>query len=95
VHADGDAKGDLYASRLAPERFSRRRAYALGKLSGRASLEHHLRELGLSPAAGELETMLRAVVAWGDDKRPVRSEDLRLLARGARSEPEPEEKSLK
>jgi (R)-citramalate synthase len=95
VHADGDAKGDLYASRLAPERFGRRRAYALGKLSGRASLEHHLRELGLSPAAGELETMLRAVVAWGDDKRPVRREDLRLLARGARSEPEPERKSLK
>ncbi|HWO10701.1 MAG TPA: hypothetical protein VNN80_14510 [Polyangiaceae bacterium] len=85
VHADGDAKGDLYASRLAPERFGRRRAYALGKLSGRASLEHHLRELGLSPTAGELEAMLRAVVAWGDEKRLVRSEDLCQLTSGRAS----------
>ena len=38
IHADGDAKGDLYANRLAPERFGRRRRYALGKLSGKASV---------------------------------------------------------
>jgi D-citramalate synthase len=54
VHADGDAKGALYCSELAPERFGRRREYALGKLAGRASLAHHLRELGidLSQRAG-------------------------------------------
>ena len=38
IHADGDAKGDLYANRLAPKRFGRARQYALGKLSGKASL---------------------------------------------------------
>ncbi|MEO8178714.1 MAG: hypothetical protein ABI895_07765 [Deltaproteobacteria bacterium] len=59
VHADGDAKAELYCSELKPERFARRREYALGKLSGRASLRHHLRELGieldpgLSPAEGD------------------------------------------
>jgi D-citramalate synthase len=47
IHADGDAKASLYCSRLAAERFTRRREYALGKLSGKASLSHHLRELGL------------------------------------------------
>jgi D-citramalate synthase len=47
VHADGDAKAALYCSALAPERFGRRREYALGKLAGRASLAHHLRELGI------------------------------------------------
>jgi len=52
IHADGDAKAALYCSVLAPERFARRREYALGKLSGKASLSHHLRELGveLDPA---------------------------------------------
>ena len=54
VHADGDAKAALYCSALAPERFGRSREYALGKLAGRASLAHHLRELGidLGPSAG-------------------------------------------
>ena len=85
VHADGDAKGGLYASRLAPERFGRRRAYALGKLSGRASLAHHLRELGLSLGAAELDLLLGTIVAWGDDKRLVRSEDVLRLAGGARA----------
>ena len=42
IHADGDAKGDLYATRLAPQRFGRERRYALGKLSGKASLDHNL-----------------------------------------------------
>jgi D-citramalate synthase len=58
VHADGDAKAALYCSGLAPERFGRRREYALGKLAGRASLAHHLRELGieLSPPAGTTTT---------------------------------------
>ena len=37
IHADGDMKGDLYASRLAPTRFGQKRRYALGKLSGKAS----------------------------------------------------------
>jgi D-citramalate synthase len=80
IHADGDAKAELYCSALAPERFARSRAYALGKLSGQSSLEHHLRALGilLSPAA--LARLLERVVALGDAKRPVRREDLVALA---------------
>ena len=42
IHADGDAKGDLYANRLLPARFGRRRRYALGKMAGKASLEQNL-----------------------------------------------------
>jgi D-citramalate synthase len=80
IHADGDAKAALYCSALAPERLARRRAYALGKLSGRASIEHHLRALGslLSPAAQA--RLLERVVALGDAKRAVRREDLAALA---------------
>ncbi|NNC99412.1 MAG: 2-isopropylmalate synthase, partial [Gammaproteobacteria bacterium] len=33
IHADGDNKADLYVTRLSPERFSRKRTYALGKLA--------------------------------------------------------------
>jgi D-citramalate synthase len=76
VHADGDAKALLYASRLAAERFGRCRTYALGKLSGRASVEHHLRALGLAPSPAEVERVLAAVVACGEGKQPVRREDL-------------------
>ena len=36
IHADGDHKGGLYKTRLSPERFSRTRSYALGKMSGKA-----------------------------------------------------------
>ena len=33
IHADGDVKGGLYETLLSPERFDRKRTYALGKLS--------------------------------------------------------------
>jgi len=57
IHADGDAKGDLYANRLVPKRFGRARQYALGKLAGKASLIHNLkaarhRALGSRARAG-------------------------------------------
>ncbi|MGY8860875.1 MAG: homocitrate synthase/isopropylmalate synthase family protein, partial [Pseudomonadales bacterium] len=47
IHADGDSKGGLYKTRLSPERFSRTRSYALGKMSGKASLTKNLEALGL------------------------------------------------
>ena len=47
VHADGDQKGGLYHNALMPERFGRRRAYAMGKTSGRANIMRNLQELGL------------------------------------------------
>jgi (R)-citramalate synthase len=82
VHADGDAKADLYAGRLAPERFGRQRAYALGKLCGRASLEHHLSALGLVLEPERLAALLAVVVARGDRKCRVLREDLPELIRG-------------
>jgi D-citramalate synthase len=79
IHADGDAKANLYASRLAPERFGRRRRYALGKLSGRASLLVHLQELGVELPPAGLDALLAAVISLGDQKRRVGREDLRRL----------------
>ncbi|MAW15208.1 MAG: 2-isopropylmalate synthase, partial [Flavobacteriaceae bacterium] len=37
IHADGDHKKNLYFNELLPERFGRKRKYALGKTSGRAN----------------------------------------------------------
>ncbi len=48
IHADGDQKGGLYITALRPERFARKRTYALGKKSGKAPLTNNLEELGLS-----------------------------------------------
>lgn len=87
VHADGDAKANLYGSQLAPERFGRRRRYALGKLAGRASLAHHLRALGLALDPAAFEALLAAVVARGDAKRCVGRDDLPLLLRELGAEP--------
>jgi len=85
VHADGDAKANLYGSRLAPERFGRQRGYALGKLAGRASLAHHLRALGVELEPEAFDALLAAVVARGDDKQRIEREDLRRLLLEQRS----------
>lgn len=79
IHADGDAKGQLYQAELAPGRFARRHDYALGKLSGRASLEHHLSALGISLAPALKTDLLARVIALGDGKQPVRRQDLPAL----------------
>jgi D-citramalate synthase len=79
IHADGDAKGDLYASRLAPARFGQRRRYALGKLSGKASLDQNLRALGIELPEEHREAVLRRIVELGDKKHQVVPEDLRFL----------------
>jgi len=76
VHADGDAKGELYANRLAPGRFGRRRRYALGKLAGRASLEQNLRELGIELSEEDRALVLARIVELGDKKHTVVPEDL-------------------
>ena len=76
IHADGDAKGDLYATRLAPNRFGRARRYALGKLSGRASLDHNLDRLGIELPNADRELVLQRIVELGDKKHVVSPEDL-------------------
>jgi len=79
IHADGDAKGELYASRLLPERFGRERRYALGKLSGKASLEQNLRHLGIELPEADRELVLRRIIELGDKKHTVVPEDLPLI----------------
>ena len=39
IHADGDTKKNLYFNDLLPERFGRKRKYALGKTSGKANIK--------------------------------------------------------
>jgi D-citramalate synthase len=79
IHADGDAKAELYASRLAPARFGQRRRYALGKLSGKASLDQNLRQLGIELPEEARELVLRRIVELGDKKHAVVPEDLRFI----------------
>ena len=79
IHADGDAKGDLYASRLAPGRFGQRRRYALGKLSGKASLDQNLKGLGIELSNDARDLVLKRIVELGDKKHTVVPEDLRFI----------------
>ncbi len=76
IHADGDAKADLYGSRLAPKRFGRAREYALGKLSGKASLDHNLEALGVQLTPEHRDLVLERVIELGDRKHTVSVADL-------------------
>jgi D-citramalate synthase len=79
IHADGDAKGELYATRLSPGRFGRRRRYALGKLAGKASVDQNLKALGIKLPAEKRDLVLRRIVELGDKKHNVTPEDLPLI----------------
>ncbi len=79
IHADGDRKGELYHNPLRPERFARNRAYALGKMSGRASLEKNLEELGIHLTAEEQAKVLERIVSLGDAKATITLEDLPFI----------------
>jgi D-citramalate synthase len=79
VHADGDKKGNLYANKLLPERFRRKRVYALGKLSGKASLEKNLDEMGLELDTALHSKVLREIVRLGDKKKSVTPADLPFI----------------
>jgi D-citramalate synthase len=88
IHADGDAKGDLYASRLAPTRFGRARRYALGKLSGKASLDHNLKSLGIDLDPAERELVLERIIELGDRKNTITPEDLPYIIADVMKTPE-------
>ncbi|GIX29989.1 MAG: 2-isopropylmalate synthase [Porticoccaceae bacterium] len=79
IHADGDHKGGLYYSRLNPERFGRVRSYALGKLSGKASVIKNLEALGISLSPEQTRKVLERVVALGDAKHQVTADDLPFI----------------
>ncbi|MDT0539864.1 alpha-isopropylmalate synthase regulatory domain-containing protein [Croceitalea sp. P059] len=76
IHADGDSKHNLYFSDLMPERFGRKRKYALGKMSGKANIQKNLQELGLSLNDEELKKVTTRIIELGDKKERVTKEDL-------------------
>lgn len=79
IHADGDKKGNLYVTKLSPERFARTRKYALGKLAGKASLENNLDELGIKLSAEDQQKVLTKVIELGDSKQTVTADDLPFI----------------
>jgi (R)-citramalate synthase len=79
IHADGDHKGSLYVTRVSPERFGRRRIYALGKLAGKASLAKNLERLGLTLSEEQQRKVLARIVELGDSKKRITFEDLPFI----------------
>ncbi|MBK5209044.1 MAG: 2-isopropylmalate synthase [Flavobacteriaceae bacterium] len=76
IHADGDNKNNLYFNDLLPERFGRKRSYALGKTSGKANIEKNLQELGLELNEEDLKKVTKRIIELGDLKELVSKEDL-------------------
>tara|TARA_R110001583_G_scaffold10851_1_gene49788 strand:+ start:3743 stop:5263 length:1521 start_codon:yes stop_codon:yes gene_type:complete len=76
IHADGDNKNNLYFNDLMPERFGRKRKYALGKTSGKANIEKNLQELGLTLNNKDLLKVTQRIIELGDQKELVTKEDL-------------------
>ncbi|SFZ91642.1 D-citramalate synthase [Flaviramulus basaltis] len=76
IHADGDNKKNLYFSDLLPERFGRKRQYALGKSSGKANIQKNLQELGLQLNDEDLKKVTQRIIELGDKKQVVTKEDL-------------------
>jgi (R)-citramalate synthase len=76
IHADGDNKNNLYFNDLMPERFGRKRKYALGKMSGKANIEKNLQELGIRLSDADLKKVTQRIIELGDRKEMVTREDL-------------------
>lgn len=76
VHADGDNKDSLYCNALIPERFGRKREYALGKNSGKANIELNLQELGMELTPEQMSKVTKRITELGDRKEIVTQEDL-------------------
>ena len=76
VHADGDNKNNLYCNELLPERFGRKREYALGKTSGKANIRKNLEALGLELDDEAMRKVTARIIELGDKKEGVTQEDL-------------------
>ncbi len=79
VHADGDLKHNLYYNDLLPERFGRKREYALGKNSGQANIERNLAELGLELTPEQTRLVTARITELGDRKEIVTPDDLPFI----------------
>jgi (R)-citramalate synthase len=76
IHADGDAKKNLYFNDLLPERFGRIREYALGKTSGRANIRKNLEALGIELDEESMQKVTQRIIELGDQKQVVTQDDL-------------------
>lgn len=94
IHADGDNKKNLYFNDLLPERFGRKRRYALGKTSGKANIEKNLQELGLKLNDEDLRKVTQRVIELGDKKQIVTKEDLPYIISDVLTTKANEEKTL-
>ena len=79
IHADGDKKANLYANPILPERFGRRRVYALGKLAGLASISNNLKMLGIQLSPDKEQAVLERVKELGEKKKTVTADDLPFI----------------
>ena len=66
----------MYFNDLMPERFGRKRKYALGKTSGKANIQKNLQDLGISLNDEELKKVTQRIIELGDKKEVVSQEDL-------------------
>ena len=92
VHADGDSKNNLYSNDLIPERFGRRREYALGKNSGRANIAKNLEELGLELTPEQTRRVTERITELGDKKELVTQDDLPYIVSDVLKHNAPEDK---
>ena len=92
VHADGDSKDRLYQNELAPERFGRKREYALGKTSGRANIAKNLEELGLELTPEQTRRVTQRITELGDKKEIVTQDDLPFIVSDVLKHDAPEDR---
>lgn len=92
VHADGDNKNNLYCNDLVPERFGRKREYALGKNSGKANIARNLEELGLELTPEQTRRVTQRITELGDRKEMVTQDDLPFIVSDVLKHSAPEDK---
>ena len=92
VHADGDNKDNLYCNDLVPERFGRKREYALGKNSGKANIARNLQELGLELTPEQTRKVTQRITELGDRKEIVTQDDLPFIVSDVLKHAAPEDK---
>ena len=92
VHADGDNKDNLYCNNLVPERFGRKREYALGKNSGRANIAKNLELLGLELTPEQTRRVTQRITELGVRKEIVTQEDLPFIVSDVLKHSAPEDK---
>ena len=92
VHADGDSKDKLYYNDLVPERFGRKREYALGKNSGKANILKNLEELGLELTPEQTRRVTQRITELGDKKELVTQEDLPYIVSDVLKHDAPEDR---